>query len=165
MIIVFGPPAFLGQADEPGQTATRDGGTPASDAAAQSQLEPQDRPEPGRLTPGRQTPIVEAARQVTPSVVSVNVIRRERVVPRSFWEDFFAPFGHEREVAGLGSGFAIAEGGYLLTNTHVVQGAIEIVVSTVDGADYPAELIGGDELAVRRRAAQSGRRHPRPPVR
>lgn len=80
-------------------------------------------------------------------MVSVNVIRRQRVGPRSFFEDFFAPFGAEREVAGLGSGFAIAEGGYVLTNAHVVQGAIEIVVSTVEGGDHPAELIGSDELS------------------
>ncbi len=82
-----------------------------------------------------------------PSVVGVNVIRRQRVGPRSLWEDFFVPFGYEREVAGLGSGFAIAPGGYVLTNAHVVQGAIEIVVAAMDGSDYPAELIGADELS------------------
>jgi serine protease Do len=77
-------------------------------------------------------------------VVSVNVIRRQRVGP-SFWD--FSPFGSEREVPGLGSGIAIASGGFVLTNAHVVQGAIEIVVATVDGNDYPAELVGLDELA------------------
>ena len=95
----------------------------------------------------RLTPIVHAARRVTPSVVSVNVIRRQRVGPRSLWEEWFVPFGHEREVAGLGSGLAIAEGGYVLTNAHVVEGAIEIVVATVDGNDHPAELVGSDALS------------------
>ena len=130
------------QATEPDSTTT---GAAAS-APPAAQPEPQAGREPG-LTPDRRTPIVEAARRVTPSVVSVNVIRRQRVGPRSFFEDFFAPFGTEREVAGLGSGFAIAEGGYVLTNAHVVQGAIEIVVSTVEGGDHPAELIGSDELS------------------
>jgi len=95
----------------------------------------------------RQTPIVEAARRVTPSVVSVNVIRRQRVGPRSLFEEFFVPHGYEREVAGLGSGFAIAPGGYVLTNAHVVQGATEIVVAAIDGADYTAQLVGSDELS------------------
>jgi serine protease Do len=95
----------------------------------------------------RQTPIVEAARRVIPSVVSVNVIRRQRVGPRSLFEEFFVPHGYEREVAGLGSGFACAPGGYILTNAHVVQGATEIVVAAIDGADYPAELVGSDELS------------------
>jgi serine protease Do len=99
------------------------------------------------LSPARHTPVVEAAGRVLPSVVSVNVIRRSRVGPRSLFEEFFVPFGYEREVAGLGSGFAIASGGYILTNAHVVQGAIEIVVSTYDGEDYPARLIGIDELS------------------
>jgi serine protease Do len=91
--------------------------------------------------------VVEAARRVTPSVVSVNVIRRQRVGPRSLWDDWFGPFGYEREVAGLGSGFAIAPGGYVLTNAHVVEGAIEIVVATIDGGEYAAELVGSDALS------------------
>ncbi len=103
--------------------------------------------EPAGLSQARETAIVEAVRRTIPSVVSVNVIRRERVVPRSFFEEFFVPEGYEREVQGLGSGFAIAQGGFVLTNAHVVQGATEIVVATVNGNDYPAELIGIDELS------------------
>jgi serine protease Do len=140
--VVLGPPAFLVQATEPEPSTTESApsASPAAEAETQAGYD-------AALTPARRTPIVEAARHVTPSVVSVNVIRRQRVGPRSFFEDFFAPFGTEREVAGLGSGFAIAEGGYVLTNAHVVQGAIEIVVSTIDGGDHPAELIGSDELS------------------
>lgn len=99
------------------------------------------------LPPERRTPIVKAAQRVTPSVVSVNVIKRERVAPRSLLEEFFVPHGYEQEVAGLGSGFAVAPGGYVLTNAHVVQGATEIVLTEASGADYPAQLVGIDEMS------------------
>jgi S1-C subfamily serine protease len=144
-LVIFWPPAFLVRADEPGTSVAARTGAPAPSARA-ADVTAQAGRDSG-LAPARQTPVVEAARRVTPSVVSVNVIRRERVGPRSLFEDFFAPYGYEREVAGLGSGFAIARGGYVLTNAHVVQGAIEIVVSTVDGGDHAAELLGSDELS------------------
>ena len=110
-----------------------------------------DRPESRQgvtgLSQARRTAIVEAVRRVTRSVVSVNVIRRTRVAPRSLFEEFLVPYGYEREVAGLGSGIAYAPGGYILTNAHVVRGATDIVVSTADGNDYPAEQIGIDDLS------------------
>ena len=99
------------------------------------------------LSDARRTPIVNAVRRIRPSVVSVNVIRRTRTARSSFFEEFFVPYGYEREVAGLGSGFAIASGGYVLTNAHVVEGAEEIVVATSDGTEHPAETIGLDELS------------------
>ncbi|NIR46184.1 MAG: PDZ domain-containing protein [Gemmatimonadetes bacterium] len=80
-------------------------------------------------------------------MVSVNVIRRQRIGPRSLWEEWFVPFGYEREVAGLGSGLALAPGGYVLTNAHVVDGATEIVVVALDGNEHPAELLGSDPLS------------------
>ncbi len=141
--LVLGPPRFVAGAGEESQTAALEssleggpqGGSP-SGASDRTTLPAQ-----------RQTAVVEAAQRVTPSVVSVNVIRRARVGPGSLWDNFFVPFGYEREVAGLGSGFAIAAGGYILTNAHVVRGATDVVVSSHDGLDHPAELVGSDELS------------------
>ncbi len=135
-IVLLGPPAFLDGAEKSASQAVET--APPQEAV------------PATQSTARQTPVVEAARRVIPSVVSVNVIRRTRVGRPSLWEDFFGygdPFGYEREVQGLGSGFAIAAGGYVLTNAHVVQGATEIVVSAADGEDFPAELVGSDELS------------------
>jgi serine protease Do len=94
----------------------------------------------------RRTAIVRAAERVAPAVVSVNVIRRQTVQPRSLYERFFLPPGTERRVQGLGSGFIIHEDGLVLTNEHVVRGAIETVVTLGDGRDFAAELVGTDEV-------------------
>lgn len=45
---------------------------------------------------------------------------------------------------GAGSGVIISEDGYIVTNNHVIEDANSIQVTTADGTEYPAELIGTD---------------------
>lgn len=45
---------------------------------------------------------------------------------------------------GAGSGVIISPDGYIVTNNHVVDGASSISVSTKDGTEYEAKLIGTD---------------------
>ena len=46
-----------------------------------------------------------------------------------------------------GSGFILSEDGYILTNYHVVEGASAITVTTHDGTEYEASLVGYDDSA------------------
>ena len=76
-------------------------------------------------------PLVEAA---SPAVVNIQVtqMRRDR-------------FGRTGEIGGAGSGVIVdAEGGHILTNHHVVDGADKIQVTLHDGRTLDAEIVGSD---------------------
>lgn len=133
-----------------GAVAACDG--PSADTAAAVQLAPSSAAPRSAVLPGarldssRRTAIVTAAARVAPTVVSVNVIRHQRARAADPWNWFFLPREYERPVQGLGSGFILSPDGLVITNQHVTEGAVEIVVTTRDGTDYPAELLGEDAL-------------------
>ena len=57
--------------------------------------------------------------------------------------------GQTSSSAVAGTGFVIAEDGYILTNNHVVAyavaGGYDVKVMTYDGTEYTAEIVGADE--------------------
>ena len=79
-------------------------------------------------------------------MVSVNVLRRERQLPQDPFDLFFMPRGSEQVVEGYGSGFIISPDGVVITNQHVTQGAEQIVVTTREGRDFAAKILGEDPL-------------------
>ena len=115
----------------------------------------------------RRTALVAAAERVAPAVVSVNVVRRERVVPRTLWEQMMLPPGAQREIAGLGSGFIIRNDGLVMTNEHVVRDAGQVSVTFPDGREFDADVVGTDEvndLAVVRLRMERGTSLPIAPL-
>ena len=54
------------------------------------------------------------------------------------------PFFKDNVSYGFGSGFIFDSRGYILTNSHVVKNAIEVLVTLADRIEYNAEIIGVD---------------------
>jgi Do/DeqQ family serine protease len=64
---------------------------------------------------------------------------------RRFFGDQFPQGPSEREFQAAGSGVVVDEkNGYIITNAHVVENASEITVSTEDGHNYTAKVVGSD---------------------
>lgn len=99
--------------------------------------------------------IVGVVEKVGPAVVQVGVAKTA---------SGNSPFGAtSRVVEGAGSGVIFAPDGYILTNSHVVDGALRIQVTLADGRDIPAQVVGNDpetDVAVVRITPPDGQRLP-----
>lgn len=126
---------------------------------ASSRLRPEPRPALVQSVLGERGAVREAAglseafiaiaESVTPAVVRIQAERpggRGAGVPPEF-RDFFGipPEGKQDapQLAG-GTGFIISEDGHILTNNHVVDGAVRIVVTLQDRRTFDAQVIGRD---------------------
>ncbi len=98
--------------------------------------------------PSRRTPVVEVVERVGPAVVNIAAEAIVRDVD-PFFGLFFGP--RSRRAQSLGSGLIVEPSGIVVTNAHVIEGASRIVVTTRDGRELEAEVLGSDresDLAV-----------------
>jgi Do/DeqQ family serine protease len=110
-----------------------------------------------------QTSYADLVSRVSPAVVTIRSTERARAAQQfpfmddPAFRDFFGdrlPQGQQqipRQVQGVGSGVIINSDGYILTNHHVVDGALEIKVELTDNRTFTAKLVGSDppsDLAV-----------------
>lgn len=89
-----------------------------------------------------ESPFVQVVEKASDAVVNISAKSVESNVP--WW--------HQGQgSSSSGSGFFFREEGYILTNNHVVENAVELTVITASGYQYDATLVGADpqtDLAV-----------------
>ncbi|MEN8215402.1 MAG: DegQ family serine endoprotease [Pseudomonadota bacterium] len=64
---------------------------------------------------------------------------------RRFFDENNELFEEQRPSTSLGSGFIISSDGYVITNTHVINDAEEIIVRLTDRREFVADRIGVDK--------------------
>lgn len=96
------------------------------------------------------SPVVAMAQKASPSVVVINVTYTTQTY------NFFNMFGNNgnnlsQESSEEGSGIIYSQDGYIITNYHVIQSAVENDTAKItvtlpnDETEYEAKIIGGDE--------------------
>ena len=118
---------------------------------------------PVATAPGVQTSYADLVSRVSPAVVTIRSTERARAAQQfpfmddPTFRDFFGDRMPQQQqqtpqrVQGVGSGVIVNSEGYILTNHHVVDGALEIKVELTDNRTFTAKLVGSDppsDLAV-----------------
>ena len=108
----------------------------------------------GAPSAASQNSYADTVSRVSPAVVTIRSTERTRTA-RQFpfmddpaFREFFGdrlPQQPQRRVQGVGSGVIVNSQGYILTNHHVVDGALEIKVELTDNRTFTAKLVGSDQ--------------------
>ena len=103
----------------------------------------------GAMTDGT---IADVAEKVVSSVVNVSskqVVESGPAMFDPFFTDPSSPFfglePEKREATSMGSGVIVTSKGRVLTNAHVIDGAKAVLVTTSDGTELEAKVVGIDK--------------------
>lgn len=123
---------------------TSDGPSPTAQAL---RAEPQIRKE-------RETALVQATRRAAPAVVGIT-LTSEQVVYRGtgdpFIDLFLGAVPQKRQAQSWGSGVLYDKGGWILTNHHVIESALDrrsrttLQVTLPDGRRFEGKVVGSDK--------------------
>ena len=93
--------------------------------------------------------------RVAPAVVTIRSTERSRTAQqfpfmddptfRQFFGDRLPQQDPPQRVQGVGSGVVVSPDGYILTNHHVVDGAVEVKVELTDNRTFTAKIVGSDQ--------------------
>ncbi len=105
--------------------------------------------------PSMQNSYADLVSRVSPAVVTIRSTERGRQAQqfpfmddptfREFFRDRLPQQEPQPRVQGVGSGVIVNPDGYILTNHHVVDGALEIRVELTDNRTFTAKLVGSDQ--------------------
>ena len=79
--------------------------------------------------------------KLTPAQVYANNVRSVVAITCTVSGSYM---GKVTSGTSMGSGFILTEDGYVVTNCHVVEGATSVTVTTNDGTNYTAAIVGSD---------------------
>lgn len=113
----------------------------------------------------RHSAITRAIKKVSPAVASINVVQLKEYSTQSYFDDpffrYLFPYQlHRERVKSAGSGVVISPDGYIITNHHVIEDALEIIVTLPGGKEYTAEIIGTDQVTDLALIKLEGRNFP-----
>jgi len=124
--------------------------------------------------PGAPMSFADLVAKLQPAVVNISTEQRIPVRRQADpFEQFFRQFdptqpqggdnssgsggtdgqGRTQKAGSLGSGFIVSPSGYIVTNNHLIQGLTgtgtvdTVTVTTYDGKEYPARIIGRDDTS------------------
>ena len=93
----------------------------------------------------RRTALVTAVANASPAVVNISAVRSVETrtsFDEWFWGEITLP--RKRALREVGSGVIVDKKGHILTNHHVIRDADKITVTTSDGREFEAQIVGYD---------------------
>ena len=110
---------------------------------------------PASLAAANPAEMVESASK---SVVTIETFQEPEFRSEFRWQDLFGAASPEPEPASVASGVIVSRDGYIVTNTHVIEGAQRVRVRLPDNHEYDGKVVGKDQhadLAVLKVAARN----------